>query len=390
MYGADGNRVKKTVSGAVTLYLVAQVNPTGYPQVVEELTVSGGTTNLNKIYTYGLDLISQKQITGSVISFFGYDGLGSVRFLTGTNGAVSDTYVYEAYGTQITSSGSGTSNNYRFTGEEVDADLNMYYLRARYYKNGTGRFVTMDSFEGNEEDPLSLHRYLYANANPVINVDPSGHFLLIDIMASLGIRYFGGYRYVQYAYRGYQAYSRIQDAIDIGKAFYWVAALTAAVYVDAADHAGTLDAQAEDLGIDAAQSANDSGIYQEPGLSGPAAASFGALGIWAIFETAAEQAHHIATDKHSVWTPRFERIFKRAGLSLQDPSNLIDVKGHGGPHPEQYHKEIYRRLVEAVRGKKPGSEAMKKAAIAELKKLGKECARPGSQLNKMILKRIFR
>src|SRR5437667_64810 len=93
MYGADGNRVKKTVSGAVTLYLVAQVNPTGYPQVVEELTVSGSTTNLNKIYTYGLDLISQKQITGSVISFFGYDGLGSVRFLTGTNGAVSDPYV---------------------------------------------------------------------------------------------------------------------------------------------------------------------------------------------------------------------------------------------------------------------------------------------------------
>jgi RHS repeat-associated protein len=173
-YGADGNRIKKSVSGSVTLYLVAQVNPTGHPQVVEELTVSGGTTNLNKVYTYGLDLISQKQISGSAVSFFGHDGLGSVRFLTGTNGAVSDTYVYEAYGTQITSSGSGTSNNYRFTGEQSDADLNMYYLRARYYKNGTGRFATMDSFEGNNEDALSLHKYLYAADNPVNNIDPSG------------------------------------------------------------------------------------------------------------------------------------------------------------------------------------------------------------------------
>jgi len=34
--------------------------------------------------------------------------------------------------------------------------------------------ITMDTSEGNSEDPLSLHKYLYANANPIDCTDPSG------------------------------------------------------------------------------------------------------------------------------------------------------------------------------------------------------------------------
>jgi hypothetical protein len=48
-------------------------------------------------------------------------------------------------------------------------------LRARLYNVNTGRFQTMDTYEGNNEDPLSLHKYLYCHGNPVMNTDPSGH-----------------------------------------------------------------------------------------------------------------------------------------------------------------------------------------------------------------------
>jgi len=178
VYDGDGNRVSKTVGGVTTEYLVDDRNLTGYAQVVDEII--NGT--VDRVYTYGLDLISQQQSSG--VSFYGYDGHGSVRFLTDANGAVTDTYDYDAFGNLIHSTGS-TPNNYLYTGEQLDPNVGFYYLRARYLNVRTGRFWTMDGFEGSRFEPLSLHKYLYANINPIDNVDLSGTFTLIDILVTL-------------------------------------------------------------------------------------------------------------------------------------------------------------------------------------------------------------
>src|SRR5438128_10364393 len=42
-YDHDGNRVSKTVGSSTTYYLVDEQNPTGYPQVVEELSAIGSS-----------------------------------------------------------------------------------------------------------------------------------------------------------------------------------------------------------------------------------------------------------------------------------------------------------------------------------------------------------
>ncbi|HEX8823418.1 MAG TPA: AHH domain-containing protein, partial [Archangium sp.] len=34
--------------------------------------------------------------------------------------------------------------------------------------------------------------------------------------------------------------------------------------------------------------------------------------------------------------------------SLDDPANKVRVNGHKGPHPREYHEEVYRRLNEAT------------------------------------------
>ena len=51
----------------------------------------------------------------------------------------------------------------------------------------TGTFITMDTYQGSIFDPTSLHKYLYANADPVMNADPTGYFTLADISVSQAI-----------------------------------------------------------------------------------------------------------------------------------------------------------------------------------------------------------
>jgi len=172
VYDGDGNRVAKTVGAATTQYLVDDLNPTGYAQVVEEV----GANGVQRRYTYGLQRISQTQLLNGAwtTSFYGYDGFGSVRQLTDPTGAVTDTYDYDAWGNAVNATGS-TPNVYRYRGEQYDPDLNLYYLRARYFNPLAGRFLTRDPADGEIEIPQTLHKYLYVGGNPVRFADPTGY-----------------------------------------------------------------------------------------------------------------------------------------------------------------------------------------------------------------------
>jgi RHS repeat-associated protein len=173
IYDGDGNRVAKMVNGVTTYYLVDDLNPTGYPQVVEELTANGA---VERQYTYGLQLISQNQMVSNAWtpSFFETDGAGSVRQLSSAAGVPTDAYEFDAFGNETNSAGS-TPNNYLYRGEQWDPDLGLYYLRARYYNPLTGRFVSVDSEAGEGQ-----RRYQYAASDPVNGMDPSGNEAIIE------------------------------------------------------------------------------------------------------------------------------------------------------------------------------------------------------------------
>jgi len=51
---------------------------------------------------------------------------------------------------------------------------NQGLLGPRYLNPETGRFWSMDKYEGLVNDPISLHKYLYANSSPLDYADPSG------------------------------------------------------------------------------------------------------------------------------------------------------------------------------------------------------------------------
>jgi RHS repeat-associated protein len=72
----------------------------------------------------------------------------------------------------IVTNPSGTDMLY--SGEQFDPNLQMQYLRARYYDQNNGRFNRLDPFSGNNYDLQSLHKYGYAHSEPVMNYDPTG------------------------------------------------------------------------------------------------------------------------------------------------------------------------------------------------------------------------
>jgi len=191
-YDGDGNRTLKdvNVSGTVTTtrYVVDDRTPSGYAQVLEEWqSVNNAAWTLARKYTYGLSRIRQERLTGTPgTDYYGYDGHGNVALLVdGATGAEGNTYSYDAYGVLV-AQGGNTPNHYQYSGEQWDSDLGMYYLRARYMNPQSGRFWTMDTFEGNSSTPLSLHKYLYAHNDPVNGVDPSGHeFSLTSLNTSI-------------------------------------------------------------------------------------------------------------------------------------------------------------------------------------------------------------
>ncbi|QIA03428.1 RHS repeat-associated core domain-containing protein [Pseudomonas fluorescens] len=106
--------------------------------------------------------------------------------------------------------------------------------------------------------------------------------------------------------------------------------------------------------------------------------------------SACAPTHHIATNKHKVWSERFRALFKQNGLGkfkngksrkdvLNDPLNKIDVPGHKGPHPEGMHQKIFDRLERA-------SERGRDSFIKEMNKLRAEATTPGTWLNNMLTK----
>jgi RHS repeat-associated protein len=187
IYDGDGNRVAKTVGGVTTRYLVDNLNPTHYAQVVEEIVGSA----VRRTYTYGRQRISQNQLISGTWtpSFYGYDGFGSVRTLADAAGAVTDTYEHDAWGNSFGSVGS-TPNVYLYRGEQYDSDLGLYYLRARYFNSLSGRFLSRDPKAGHLKVPVTLHKYLYAGANPVNLEDPSGEDVsrtLLSLVVVVGL-----------------------------------------------------------------------------------------------------------------------------------------------------------------------------------------------------------
>ena len=150
-----------------------------YGNVTKETNTLGFSTETTYILT-------QDQ-TGQVNHLY-QDAQGSTRLVTDQQGSTQSIIDYDAFGNALLSSKPDSTIKHRYVGEYLDQDSGFYHLRARDYDPKIGRFVSRDRFEGIRNNPLTLNPYLYANADPVNGVDPSGHFGLGGMMAAMDIR----------------------------------------------------------------------------------------------------------------------------------------------------------------------------------------------------------
>lgn len=97
------------------------------------------------------------------------DEQGSVRYVLDAAGNVQNDYQYDAFG-QCIAGQENIPNRLRYNAQIEDDLTGLYYLRARYYNTGIGRFTQEDVIYN---DGLNL--YAYCSSNPVMYADPSGY-----------------------------------------------------------------------------------------------------------------------------------------------------------------------------------------------------------------------
>jgi RHS repeat-associated protein len=105
--------------------------------------------------------------SGTSVSYFLSDHLGSTNGLTDSTGALTSQTAYDSFGNATNSS---FSNRYQFTGREFDNFTGLHYYRARWYDANLGRFIS--------EDPIGIaggiNQYSYVSNNSINKNDPLG------------------------------------------------------------------------------------------------------------------------------------------------------------------------------------------------------------------------
>jgi RHS repeat-associated protein len=189
LYDYSGRRIRKQVQNGPLVYSVAPyyqvaIFPDGSEQ--HSKILCGATGAAVAVTTADKGSPAPYKGLAAPGTFYNHtDQLGSIVRQTDSNGDVTATVAYDAYG-DATLSGS-SSLPAMFTGKEWDDSTGLYYFGARYYDPVSGRFISADDRTGG---PLAsrdvMNPYAYCLNNPINHVDPSGHSISQDFRKAGG------------------------------------------------------------------------------------------------------------------------------------------------------------------------------------------------------------
>ena len=161
-YDVLGRRIEKNASGNVTKFIY---------DGDKLLSEYDGAGTLKRSYvqtTLDAGPLMSRDAAGNVY-FYSNDHLGTPQLMTAIDGSIVWEAKYSSFG-QATITTENIVNNMRFPGQYFDGETGLNYNFHRYYDSTIGRYIT--------QDPLGLNGgmniYLYADANPLKNIDPLG------------------------------------------------------------------------------------------------------------------------------------------------------------------------------------------------------------------------
>jgi len=161
-YDVFGNRIASSLNGVRTQYLVDSAG-----NVVAEYDGNG---NLQAHYVHGFGLTSRVN-SANASAYYQFDAVGNTTALTGSDGAVLNSYGYLPFGEALTVSET-VANPFEFVGEYgvMREGSGIDYMRNRWYAPDQGRFT--------QPDPIGIaggtNLYAYVGNNPAEFADPSG------------------------------------------------------------------------------------------------------------------------------------------------------------------------------------------------------------------------
>ncbi|WP_290773323.1 RHS repeat-associated core domain-containing protein [Anaerofustis sp.] len=188
-YNGDGERIEKDVNGEKTYYYV--VNDAvlyTYKVTSDEKGNEVRTITSQNVVAPDGSIISSKRNEGYYI--YNLDLKGSTVSVAAPDGSYQLVYAYDIYGEPVKRGDKDFYNEITFTGAVYDESTGLFYLSSRYYDPTTGRFISMDSYRGELDDPLSLNLYAYCQGNPIKYVDRDGN--MPTILSAMCIGFLSG------------------------------------------------------------------------------------------------------------------------------------------------------------------------------------------------------